>query len=645
MKILFFLPLFAYAQTEVNVPPISVYGAPKSSALESVPTVSEISGQRLQRKRQSTLGETLSREAGVTSSYFGPNASRPVIRGQEGDRIRVLQNGTGVLDASAASQDHAVAMEPLAVERIEVVRGPGALLYGSSAVGGVVNVTTNRIPEKVPEKFNGKAEARGSTNELGRSGALSLNSPAGKNFAVHADGAARASEDYRSELTNRVFNSFNRSHSQAAGASYVGSRGFLGTSFSNYESTYGTVAEKFVHINMFQRRLDVEGEAREFGGLKSLRGKFSSSDYKHDEIEDGSVGTTFKNQGHEGRLEFRHDPFLGYSGLFGFQTNLFDFSANGDETFLPGTRNESQALFVFEEKEQGSLRPSFGLRVEEAVVKSKDHDLFGAGEERSFSLMSGALGFLQKLGEHYSLVLNGSLTERAPNYQELFAGGLTGGPHVATGAFEQGDKDLPKEKSQAAELSVRHKGALGQGSLGVFVQDYKRYITLVNTGASGPGPDNLPVYAYTSSSARFFGAELDYRHNVSHLIPAGTLEFELKVDYLQGKNRDTGDNLPRVTPVRETIGLVYRTENYQTDLEIVRVERQSNTAPNESATKDYMMVNLGLEVPFNWDTASLSVFTRANNIFDSSARNHVSVIKDAALLPGRNFLAGVQAAF
>ena len=632
----------AWSQTEMSVPTISVYGTPKSSALESVPTVSEISGQKLQRKKQSTIGETLSHETGVSSTFFGPNASRPVIRGQEGDRVRILQNGTGVLDASAASQDHAVALDPFSIERIEVVRGAAALLYGSNAVGGAVNISTNRIPEKVPEKFNGKAEARGSSHDLGRGGAVSLNSPAGSRIAVHVDGAARAAEDYRSYDNSRVFNSYNRSANEAAGVSYVGDRGFIGTSFSNYESTYGTVAEQFVHINMSQQRHDVEGEVRDWAGLKSVRGKVSSSSYKHDEMEEEGLGTTFKNQGHEGRLEFRHPAVLGFSGLAGLQANVFDFSAKGEETFLPGTHNEHQAIFLFEEREQGRFRPSFGVRAESVAIKSKDDSTFGMGEKKTFSNYSGALGFLQQITQHYSVVLNGSLTQRAPNYEELFAGG----PHVATGIFEVGDKSLNKEKSQALELSLRHQGALGQGSVGLFVQDYHDYIALAPTGAVDPG-SNLPIYTYTSAEARFYGAELEYRHNISHLLNSGTLELELKVDWLKGKNRDTGGHLPRVTPMRETIALIRKTDKFQTDIELQRVERQRDTAPNERSTGDYLLVNCGVERPVTWEGTTISLFARANNIFDAEARNHVSVsvIKDLAPLPGRNFVAGVQATF
>lgn len=637
--VLVFLSL-AWAQTEVEVPTINIYGSQKSS-VDSVPTVSELSGARLQRKRKQSLGESLSRETGVTSTSFGPAASRPVIRGQEGDRIRVLQDGTGLLDASAASQDHAVAVEPLVIEKIEIIRGPGALLYGSSAVGGVVNMTLNRIPEKLPETFYGKAEGKFTSNDMGRGGALALDGKLGQRWAVHADGAARAADDYHYSKERRVNNSFNRNGNEALGVSYIGENGFLGASFANFESSYGTIAERFVHINMQQQRAELAGELRQLGWIQSVRMKLSSGWYKHDEMENGNLGTVFKNTGYEARTELRHRPVAGFSGVFGLQTNQFDFSAQGDEKFLPSTNNKSHAIFLFEEKLEGNFRPSFGMRYEGVQVASEADPAFPAPETKTFDGLSAALGFLQELGRGYALVLNTSYTERAPNYQELFANG----PHVATGIFERGLSSLKEEKSRAVELSLRHKGGMGQGSLGVFVQDYEDYIFLAPTGGTGPAPDNLPEFAFGATDARFYGAELEYRHNISHLISSGVLEFELKVDWLKGENRRTGDNLPRVTPLRETIGLNYKTEQWIWDLDIQRTEAQHDTAPLERETGDYIFVNLGAERSLGGEKLRSSIFARVNNIFDAEGRNHVSILRDVAPLPGRNFIAGLRMTF
>jgi iron complex outermembrane receptor protein len=645
----------------VDVPAITVLGVgEQSNPLDSVPTVTELSGSRLEKKKQSTVGETLAHEPGMASSQFGPNASRPVIRGQDGDRVRILQNGTGVLDASAASQDHAVALDPLVVDRIEVVRGPAALLYGPQAVGGAVDMITSRIPEKQADKAHGKAELRYSTNDQGRAGGASVDAPIGARVTAHVDANARANDDYHipgfartasvrqsdplpsgeDESQGRVYNSYNRTQSGALGASYIGDHEFIGTSFSDYNSRYGTVADRFVNIHLTQQRWDVTGEKRDLGFIQSARVHNSFSHYKHDEIDQGGeIGTTFKNDGDEARIDLKHKTWQDFNGVFGAQANLFTFSAKGDEAFLPTTDNADAALFVFEEKQTGKFRPSFGARVDASSVRSKDDAAFGPGVSRSFNGGSASLGLLYQLTSVQALVLNTSYTQRAPNYEELFARG----PHDATGLYERGDHDLKKEESRSAELSWRAKSPIVQASVTAFVQDFHHYISLTPTGETPI--DSLPVYQYDSVDARFFGGELDLRHKILQPVWGGQFEVEVKADVLRGINRDTGENLPRITPVRESVALNYKADRWQGDFEVQRAERQTLTAPNETQTPDYTLVNLGAETPFEWGGTEYSFFARLNNIFNVDARNHVSVLKDVAPLPGRNLMAGIQATF
>lgn len=650
---------FAHAQgTDVGVPDITVYGTgQKKSAFDITPTVSELSGQRLQKKKQSTLGETLSREAGVTSSYFGPNSSRPVIRGQDGERVRILQNSLGVLDASGASADHAVAMEPLAVERIEIVRGPGALLYGSSAVGGVVNMVTNRIPEKMPAEFRARTEGRYSSVDQGRAGVAIVDGGIGSKWAYHLDASARGAEDFmvpgyarstqrrlndpptEEEERGRVYNSFNRTWNGSVGSSYVFEKGFLGASYSSYASKYGTVTERFVHIDMRQQRFDLAGQIGMEGFVDNLRMKNSYSAYRHEEIEGGETGTRFKNDGDELRLEATHKPVGDYVGIFGLQGSYFDFSAEGDEKFLPATKNEAYSFFIFEEKQSGVLRPSLGARVDQSAVRVTETLPAGSDTERSFTGGSLALGAHYEFVPKWALVLNTSYTERAPNYQELFANG----PHIATGVFEQGDTNLDKERSHAAELSVRHEGDGTQGRVTGFLQDYADYIVLAPTGGTDPG-SGLPIYNYGAAHARFYGAELELRQRIPAKVP-GVLEAEFKLDTLRGINRDTGDSLPRVTPMRETLALIYKANSFQTEVEWQRSERQTHTAPNETSTREFNILNLGAEAPLRLVGARLNVFARVNNVLNEKARSHVSLLKDVSPLPGRNVVVGLQATF
>lgn len=645
LSLLLSCELRAESEAGIAVPEITVFGAaPKSSNLDFVPTVSELSGTRLQRKKQSTIGETLGNEVGVTSSQFGPNASRPVIRGLEGDRIRVLQNGTGVLDASSASPDHAVAVDPGIVERVETVRGPAALLYGSNAVGGVVNLVTTRVPEKVPEKFGAKAESRFSSTDMGRSLGLGVDTGLNGNWAVHADASVRGADDYHVPgAENRIYNSFNRTGSQALGSSYVFEKGFVGASFSNYNSDYGTVAERDVKIRMLQQRVDVAAGIRNLGFLKSLRARNTFSHYKHDELEGGQVGTAFRNDGDEARVDMVHRPVAGMTGVFGVQANAFRFSADGDESFLPETNNQTYSAFVFEEREAGTFRPSLGARIDSNRIESSDSDRFGLSRTKSFTGGNLSLGFLMELTKSNALVLNGAYTERAPNYQELFANGR----HVATAQNIVGNVDLDKERGQAVELSWRHKGEGSSGSVGVFLQDFKDFIALVPTGGDdGDSEEPFDIYNYTAVDARLYGAEAEFRHKLPWTVWSGSFDLELKVDTVRGLNRSTGDNLPRMTPMRETLAVIYRSEKWQGDVEVQKVEKQDKLAPNETkSTAGYTLVNLGMEKPLRFEALALSVFARVNNAFDQKARNHVSFLKEIAPLPGRNFILGMQAEF
>lgn len=636
--LLLFLPFALHAQVaDFTVPEITVTGEQKTKA--TVPAVTELSGAKLERKRQATIGETLAHEAGVSSSQFGQSASRPVIRGEEGDRVKILQNGTGVLDASAASQDHAVAVEPLTLEKIEILRGPGALLYGPSAVGGVVNMTTNRIPQKIPTQFSGKLDSKFSSTDLGRSFGLGVNAAASSHWALHADASNRASDDYHANGTGRVKNSYNKTASGALGVSYVFDRGYVGGSFSDYESHYGTLVEEFSHINLLQQRWDLEGEYHDLGWIDSIRAKNSFSHYKHDEVEQGGeLGTSFKNDGDELRVEAYHKAFAGVRGVIGAEGNRFTFSAKGEEAFIPTTDNQTFSGFLFEEAQDVPLKPSLGLRVDNTRIASRDDAKFGVGQNKSYTAGSAALGGRYEMGSAGSLLLNIAYTERAPNYEELFANG----PHAATAQIEVGDLSLNKERSQSAELTWKHAESFGYGSVGGFIQDYHNYISLAPTGTQDGG---LDIFRYVPVEARFYGFELEYHYHLPDWIPAGKLELEIKGDTLRAYNRQNGENLPRITPLRETLGLVYRADRYAVDAEAQHFEKQTLTAPNETATGAYAWVNLGMEAPINASHVKLNLIARVYNVFDVQAKNHVSVIKDVAPLPGRNFTLSIQAAF
>lgn len=456
------LPHFGRAQTVPAPAPepggletVVVTGNPLGSARIAAP-VSVLSGEALVLRRGSSLGDTLDGLPGVSSTYFGPNANRPVIRGLEGDRVRVLNNSGASLDASALSFDHAVPIDPLIVTRIEVLRGPGALFYGGSAVGGVVNALDNRVPRDPLQGLSGSAEWRLGGAGRERSAAAVVESGNGV-FAWHADLFGRQSSDLRVPnhtpieagtalaASRQVRNSASRTRGGSFGGSLFFGSGRVGLAVDTYDSRYGIVAEPDVTIEMKRNHVGIAAESKGLRGpLTALRLNANLTDYEHKEVEgDGAVGTVFASRGHDLRLEAEHAPVGALRGVLGLQFEDFDFSALGDEAFVPATQTRKTGLFALEELPWRGGTLSLGLRLERAQVDSGgDADpatpKFGSAAQRSFSLRSLSIANVLPLGRHWSLSASLSATERAPTYFELYANGV----HAATGAYERGDPAL-----------------------------------------------------------------------------------------------------------------------------------------------------------------------------------------------------------
>lgn len=640
----------------------------ESSLFDVVPNVTTLSGDKLLKKRGSSLGETLKNEVGVTSSGYGPNSSRPIIRGLDGDRIRILQNGLGVLDASGASQDHAVPIDPLMMDSIEIVRGPLSLLYGSSAIGGVVNILTNRTHEQYEEGFHGAADSQLSSVDNGKNIGIKMDYGAAR-WMFHADGNFRDTQDLKingyarserlravtplppdQEVRDRLTNSSNQTRSGAVGATYIGEKNTIGFSASTYNSDYGTVAKPNVVIGMEQSRFDLVGVFKDVEFVKSIRLKSAQSIYKHQEVESGVAGTTFKNNGNETRLEFVQHKTEIWSGIFGLQSNIFNFSALGNEAFLPQTQNSAQALFIFEELRLGSSKFNFGARAESNRVKPIADSKFNATEEKSFNLGSVALGHLYTIDDQWSISSQLSYNERAPNYQELFAGGA----HVATFSYQVGNENLKKEKVKALDISFRHKKDFLSTSLTFFGQKFTDYIALNptgtfddtdNSGTAGDSTSDLAIYNYLNQNADIYGIELDSRLESALQWFSGKTDIYIKGDYLRGKNPTTGNNLPRMTPPRASIGFTHTIAQWSGDLELQQVFHQKQTAPNELETNGFTQINLGLVYKLNSPVHQISFFAKANNLFNVEARNHASLLKDLSQIGGRNISLGVRAYF
>ncbi len=379
-----------------------------------------LEGDDLLQQQQGSLGETLNKQPGVASTWFGPGASRPVIRGLDGDRIRILRNGVGALDASSLSYDHAVPLDPVTVERVEIVRGPAALLYGGNAIGGVVNTFDNRIPDAPIEGIHGAGELRYGGADTTRSSAGKLEAGNGA-FALHLDANSRQFNDLRipgyarsSKVRDadepgskhRLENSDGRQDGGAIGGAYHWDHGYAGLSYSRYDSNYGSVAEPGVRLDMQQDHYGFASELRDLDGpFSSVKVDAGYTDYEHREIEQGEVHTTFKNKGYEARIEARHQPLGPVEGVIGAQVSRNEFSALGEEAFVPQTDTDSLALFMLEQWQATErLNLSLGARLEHTRVDpdAKGNETFSAADSASsfnaFSLSSGAVYQLDPYG-------------------------------------------------------------------------------------------------------------------------------------------------------------------------------------------------------------------------------------------------------
>ncbi len=639
--------------------PVVVTGNPLGNRDIATP-VSVLTGDELTLRRGSSLGDTLNSTPGVSSSYFGPNANRPVIRGLDGDRVRVLSNAGASLDASSLSFDHAVPIDPLFVERLEVLRGPGALLYGGSAVGGVVNALDNRIPRERMSGVSGAVEARlgGAQNERG--GAALVEAGNGQ-FVLHADVFGRDTKDLRvpkhtpledgSPLpeTDRVRNSASRTHGGAVGGSVFFDRGYLGLSADTYDSRYGVVVEPDVTIQMKRDHVGLAGELNfSDAPLLSLKAQLNHTRYAHQEIEGtGEVGTTFKTSGDEVRIEARHAPLGPLRGVFGVQLEDFDFSALGEEAFVPSTRTRKQALFALEELPWVGGTLSAGLRLERAKVNSEgDADpadaKFGPAAERSFSLRSASIANVFKLSPQWSLSGALSFSERAPTSFELYANGV----HAATSAFERGDTTLAAERGNNVDVALEWKDGNNLLRIGAFHARFSRFIALEATGndVTVDGED-FPEYQFRSVRARLNGIEI----NGKQRLLDGPLALDLsgKLDLTRGSNLDTGEPLPRVAPLRTLVGLDASHGPWGARIELDHAARQTRVPSTDGPTAGHTLLNLSFTRSFTLQGSDGLWFVQLNNAGNELGYNAASIqtVRELSPLPGRAFKTGLRVSF
>lgn len=618
----------------------------RTSAEDLAQPVEVLAGARLDEARAATLGETVGKLPGVQSSNFGPGVGRPIIRGLDGPRVAVLSGGLSTQDVSTISQDHAVTIEPFLADQIEVLKGPATLLYGSGAIGGVVNVVDGRIAERpLEETVSGRAELRHASVSDGVTGMARVDAMGANGALVlHADAAYRNQQDYETPLGVQP-NSFIDTTAGALGASLVGDAGFLGVSAARYENRYGNpgepgdpaAGEAGVSLDMLQNRFELKGGINQaFGLFSGLRASVASTDYEHIEFEGDEVGTVFRNEATEGRLELVHQPLAGWVGAFGVQGSERTFEAIGEEAFVPRTRTRASGLFLTEQRDFDPVQLELGARIDE--VRSNP----AGGDSRSFTPVSLSAGAIWKVADAWRLSLNLDRAERAPAEEELFADG----PHVATASFEIGDPDLDKERANHAELGLHYHGRRFDAKLAAYQTNFDGYLYLLDSGTETvpePGEDPLPIRLWTQADARFRGYEGEV---VAHLVDNDTGKFDARVfgDRVRA-TLDAGGNLPRIAPARVGGELRWDANNWRAALGATRYFEQDDVASGETPTAGYTLVDAHLAWHQDRDAFGWELFLDGHNLTDQEARVHTSFLKDVVVLPGRGVSAGVRVFF
>jgi iron complex outermembrane recepter protein len=627
----------------------------RENPLEIAQPSSVLAGDELRRQIAASIGETLSKELGVSSTYFGPTASRPIIRGLSGNRVLVLQDGSQSLDVSSLSPDHAVTLESVVSRQIEIIKGPAALLYGSGAAGGLVNVVTNRVPmESAKEPISAAVELRGDTAAEERTGALSVDGGSGV-FAFHVDYFDRETDDLeipdfaQSDVLRRalieageepdgvrghLLNSASDTKGGAAGASIIGDAARGGLSWSRYETTYGIVGEEEAFIDMKQDRYDAEAQLDFDGPVEALRLSGSYNDYTHTEFEaPGEAGTVFNQDAYEVRVTADHTFGDGWRGTVGLQYVDIDFEALGDEAFVPRSKTKATSLFAFEERHFDRWTIELGARAEQQKVEADPVAGLADFDETAISLSAGTVW---KFTEDHALALNLTRTQRNPQAAELYANG----PHVAEQRFIIGDPSLDRETAITADVSLRRTGGGIQWTLNAFYNDYSDYIFESPTGEI---EDDFPVFLVLQDGAKLHGFEAEVAFP---LLQQGEqhLQLTLASDYVRGE-LDGGGDLPQMPPLRFGAGLHYDLDQLHVGLEAYYYDKQDKIADNELPTDSFTLVDADASYRLPLGSSSILLFLRASNLLDEDARQHASALKDIAPLAGRSFHIGARAEF
>ncbi len=676
-------------RVEDDAETIVVTGNPlEHSSLEMASPSVVIAGDELVKSRATNIGEALAELPGINLSSFGIGAGRPVIRGQQGNRVTVLSNNTSTQDASNASPDHWIAAEPLLAKRIEVLKGPATLLYGGGAVGGAVNVVDDRIPTEAPEGIDGGFELRlgdSATGEQTFVGTLTAGTELdGGTLAFHLDlldsqtdpieipGFAESlrlreleeaeggghSEEEEEEGFGELENSDTDTFGGSLGFSWITDNGYWGISYTDFDRNYGLPGhaehgheeggmagepeeeEEVIRLDLRQKRLDVKGQWNDpFEGFQTLKFSYSNTDYQHQELEGAETGTLFTNDADELRLELVHQAWKGWQGAFGVQYSDSDFAAIGEEAYIPQSNTEKLGLFWLEEKDIGDWHFELGVRFDHQEL---DAGQFGTREDNAVSFATGAVWHID---QNWSIPFNYARAQRIPQVEELLSNAgnnsLEYVPHLATLTVELGDVNLGQETANNLDIGLRYHTDTIHSSIAVFHNRVNDFIYFENIGEF----DELPLLQYSQQDAIFEGVEAEVEWAFAE-TSSGYWNLGVFGDYTHAEfDNASGAYIPRQPAKRFGASLGFEFEDFSAELKAINVAGQDKVSQGELATDGYDLLNLNLGYSLSFEKAEGLIFLRAQNLLDEEIRDHASFLKDRAPRAGRSITAGFRMTF
>lgn len=653
-------------QTEKEIERVEIRASGlKREVVEMAGPVTVLSGEELLRRTDVSIGETLKYEVGVHANYYGPVASRPVIRGLDGARVQVVHNGMGTGDVSREGPDHTITADAVTAQQIEVLRGPATLLYGSGAIGGVINVVDNRIPQQRLVQSDTVLQARYGSAANDRSLSFAHDNGSG-DFAWHADGSWRKGQDYKvptyqndeGDSSKRLHNSWSEHQVVNVGGSYITDQGFIGISYGTIKTEYGLPegpaaeyeAGEFIKLN--QRRMAISAEYRPSSSYwQNINADLALTKYDHAEYEDNMPGTEFVSEALELRLSATYELPNSWRGIFGYHGNLRDYQALGDETFTPNTDTDSHAVFMLHEKRFGAVKLEFGGRYEQLTHHAYElEDSLGSRDlKQKFNLSSWSVGAVYDVVQDQQLTLSYSQAQRAPAANELYANGI----HIGTRAYEIGVAyrvsqedgntvivNAPElaHSEQANNLDLGWRGHFSQitAAVNVFYNQIDNYAFLANLGVDIA---DFSAYQYQQQNARLHGAEASIQWQITpeHAVT-------LLGDTVVARLRD-GGYLPRVPSFRIGAEYSYESDNWGAQLGVTHYGKQSRLAENETPTAGYTIVETGVNYYLDWQQYDITAFAKIQNLTNRLGFVHSSFIKEDAPLPGRQLVVGLRVNF